>query len=91
MIFKVFFNCIFSSLFLLLGTAAVVVAGLLASSRVLQRKMSEMRYLFFGAGGAGVGIAEMCVKQMESEGMETSEAQKRIYLMDSGGIVNTKR
>lgn len=50
-----------------------------------------MRYLFFGAGGAGVGIAEMCVKQMESEGMDTKEAQERIFLMDSQGLVVKKR
>lgn len=35
----------------------MVVAGLLAAARVSQKKMSEMRYVFFGAGGAGIGIA----------------------------------
>lgn len=36
------------------GTAAVVVAGLLASSRVTKVKMSQTKYVFLGAGGVSV-------------------------------------
>lgn len=34
------------------GTASVVVAGLLAASRVTKKKMSQTNYVFLGAGGA---------------------------------------
>jgi malic enzyme len=50
-----------------------------------------MRYLFYGAGGAGTGIAEMCVRQMESEGMETSEAYNQVYLVDNRELVTKHR
>lgn len=73
------------------GTAAVTVAGLLSAAKISKQKMSEMTYLFFGSGEAGTGIAEMCVKQMESEGMEPKDAQSRIYLMDRKGLVTKKR
>lgn len=33
------------------GTAAVVVAGLLATTRITKIKMSQTKYVFFGAGG----------------------------------------
>lgn len=34
-----------------LGTASVVVAGLLACTRVTKKKMSQTKYVFLGAGG----------------------------------------
>lgn len=33
----------------------------------------------------------MCVKQMESEGLDTKEAQDRIYLVDIHGLVTKNR
>lgn len=33
------------------GTASVVVAGLLASTRITKVKMSQTKYVFLGAGG----------------------------------------
>ena len=44
------------------GTASVVVAGLLAATRVTQRPASDTRYVFLGAGGAATGVAEMIVR-----------------------------
>lgn len=38
------------------GTASVVVAGLLAASRVTKRKMSQTKYVFLGAGGVRIFI-----------------------------------
>jgi malic enzyme len=70
-----------------LGTASVIVAGLLSCARLLQRKMSQTRYLFFGAGSAGIGIAEMCLDQMKSEGLTQKEADDLIYMVNSQGIV----
>ena len=43
----------------------MVVAGLIAASRVTKLKLRDTRYVFLGAGGAATGIAEMCVRQME--------------------------
>jgi malate dehydrogenase (oxaloacetate-decarboxylating)(NADP+) len=33
------------------GTAAVVVAGLLAASRITKKKLSDEKFVFLGAGG----------------------------------------
>ncbi|KAI6192270.1 Malic enzyme [Aphelenchoides bicaudatus] len=72
------------------GTAAVVVAGLLSCARVLNRKMSETRYLFFGGGTAAIGIIEMCLEQMESEGFSKKEAFNQIFVVNSKGLVTKK-
>ncbi|KAI6173852.1 Malic enzyme [Aphelenchoides besseyi] len=73
------------------GTAAVVVAGLLAATRVTQRKMRDTRYVFLGAGGAATGVAEMCVRQMESEGLSYKDACANIHLVDIDGLITTSR
>ncbi len=39
------------------GTGAVVLAGILAAVRALGRPLGEQRFVFLGAGAAGIGIA----------------------------------
>uniref|UniRef100_A0A0K0FYD7 Malic enzyme n=1 Tax=Strongyloides venezuelensis TaxID=75913 RepID=A0A0K0FYD7_STRVS len=73
------------------GTAAVVVAGLLGTTRVTKKKLSEQRFVFLGAGGAATGVAEMCVQQMLTEGLSHDEACDRIYLMDIDGLITKNR
>uniref|UniRef100_A0AC35UGW1 Malic enzyme n=1 Tax=Rhabditophanes sp. KR3021 TaxID=114890 RepID=A0AC35UGW1_9BILA len=73
------------------GTASVVVAGLLATTKVTKKKLAQQKLVFFGAGGAATGVAEMCVKQMESEGLTFEEACENIYLIDIDGLINKNR
>uniref|UniRef100_A0A914BZX6 Malic enzyme n=1 Tax=Acrobeloides nanus TaxID=290746 RepID=A0A914BZX6_9BILA len=73
------------------GTAAVVVAGLLAASRITKKKLSDEKFVFLGAGGAATGIAEMIIRQMESEGLSTADAYARIYLVDIDGLITKNR
>ncbi|CAI2355685.1 unnamed protein product [Caenorhabditis sp. 36 PRJEB53466] len=73
------------------GTASVVVAGLLAATRVTKRPLSEEKLVFLGAGGAATGIADLCVRQMILEGTSEKEACSRIFLMDINGLVTNSR
>ncbi|VDD89888.1 unnamed protein product [Enterobius vermicularis] len=73
------------------GTASVVVAGLMACSRVTKKPLSQERLVFFGAGGAATGIAEMCVRQMLLEGLSEQEAAGQIYMMDIDGLITKSR
>ncbi|TMS34372.1 hypothetical protein L596_001982 [Steinernema carpocapsae] len=73
------------------GTASVVVAGLLACTRVTKKKLSQKKLVFYGAGGAATGIAEMCVRHMQNEGSTFEEACSRIYLMDIDGLITKSR
>uniref|UniRef100_A0A0M3J9T3 Malic enzyme (inferred by orthology to a C. elegans protein) n=1 Tax=Anisakis simplex TaxID=6269 RepID=A0A0M3J9T3_ANISI len=63
----------------------------LTCSRVTKKLVSQERYLFFGAGAASTGIAEMIVHQMQNEGISKEEACNRIYLMDIDGLVTKHR
>lgn len=72
------------------GTASVAVAGLMGASRVLKNKLRDHTYLFFGAGSAAVGIADLICQQMQREGLPLSEGHKRCWLVNSRGLVTTE-
>lgn len=69
------------------GTAAVTLGTILAACRTTQRKLSEMRVVFVGAGSAGCGIAEMLIQQMVSEGITDNQARKQVFMIDRYGLL----
>ena len=74
------------------GTGAVALAGLLASMRKLDSKLSDQRIVFFGAGSAAVGIADMiCAGIAEEHNMTLEEARRLVWMVDSHGLVSTRR
>jgi malate dehydrogenase (oxaloacetate-decarboxylating)(NADP+) len=73
------------------GTAAVALAGLLGAMRIAGGKLSEHRFLFLGAGSAGIGIADLLTQVMASEGLSLEEARARIGLFDVNGLLESTR
>ncbi|KAL0337361.1 UNVERIFIED_CONTAM: NADP-dependent malic enzyme [Sesamum calycinum] len=51
------------------GTASVVLAGLVASLKLLGGTLADHRFLFFGAGEAGTGVAELIAIEMSKQGL----------------------
>jgi len=70
------------------GTGAVALSGLLGGMRMKNEKLSEQRIIFYGAGSAAVGIADMIVAGIvEESGMSEEAARKLFWLIDSQGLV----
>jgi len=72
------------------GTASVAVAGLFGANRILGRRLRDHTYLFFGAGSAAVGIADLVCQQMVREGMSDADAHARCWLVNSRGLVTAE-
>jgi malate dehydrogenase (oxaloacetate-decarboxylating) len=73
------------------GTGAVTLAGLLVAMKLTETKLSEQRIAILGAGSAATGISDQIVAAMMSEGFSQKEARAKLWLLDSRGLVHSKR
>lgn len=73
------------------GTAAVTLAGLYSALHITEQSFTEQRFLFLGAGEAGIGIGELIVSALEAQGLSAAEAKRRCWFFDSKGLVVNQR
>jgi malic enzyme len=69
------------------GTAAVVLAGLLAALRITGGRLSEQRIVYAGAGAAGAGIGCLIAKAMQAETKDKSRVRAAQVFVDSQGML----
>ncbi|KAG1840296.1 hypothetical protein DFJ58DRAFT_810866 [Suillus subalutaceus] len=70
------------------GTGAVTLAALMAAIGVTKSKLADQRYVIFGAGSAGLGIAKQVRDAIIlTDGVSREEANKKLYLVDRFGLI----
>jgi malate dehydrogenase (oxaloacetate-decarboxylating) len=69
------------------GTGAITVAAILAGLRVAGSRASEQRVVIFGAGTAGMGIADQIRTIMVNDGLSTDDATRRFWAVDKQGVL----
>ncbi len=69
------------------GTGGVVLGGILAARRILKQPLCQQRFVFLGAGAAGIGIARLLALAMEREGACRELIHRSIAMLDSRGLV----
>ena len=73
------------------GTGAVALAGLINAVRMKGERLADQRFLVFGAGAGGIGVARAIRDGLIREGLSPEEALSRIYVLDSKGLLLKNR
>jgi len=69
------------------GTGIITLAGILGALKISGEKLTDQRYMCFGAGTAGAGIADRIYQEMLQQGLSENEARSRFYLVDKQGLL----
>ena len=71
------------------GTGAITLAAALSAVKVTGVPMAEQKLLVFGAGTAGVGIADQLHDAMVRAGATPEQATAQVWLVDKQGLLTS--
>lgn len=72
------------------GTAVVTFGAISAALKITNQKLIDQKIVFFGAGSAAIGIAELITSAMVKRGMTEKDARKCFWFVDENGLLNEK-
>jgi malic enzyme len=73
------------------GTAAVALAGILASLRIVREPIADQRIMYVGAGAASGGIARLVRLAMIADGATEETVHRAQVLTDTHGVIHEGR
>jgi malate dehydrogenase (oxaloacetate-decarboxylating)(NADP+) len=73
------------------GTAGITLAGMINATKLKGTKLKDEKYLFLGAGSAGIGLADLLCSALVAQGMTLRDAQSRVYMFDINGLLESTR
>lgn len=73
------------------GTAGITLAGMINATKLKGTQLKDERYLFLGAGSAGIGLADLLCTALVAQGLTLEKAQSQIYLFDVHGLLESTR
>jgi len=69
------------------GTGMVVLAGILGALNISKEDIKDQKFVTFGAGTAGMGIANQILDELKRTGLSEDEARKHFYAVDKQGLL----
>jgi malate dehydrogenase (oxaloacetate-decarboxylating)(NADP+) len=73
------------------GTAGITLAGMINAVKLKGTKLKDEKYLFLGAGSAGIGLANLLCSALVAQGISLKDAQSRVYMFDVNGLLESSR
>jgi malate dehydrogenase (oxaloacetate-decarboxylating)(NADP+) len=73
------------------GTAGITLAGMINATKLKGTKLRNEKYLFLGAGSAGIGLANLLCSALVDQGLPLNEAQSQVYMFDINGLLESTR
>jgi malate dehydrogenase (oxaloacetate-decarboxylating)(NADP+) len=73
------------------GTAGIILAGMINATKLKGTKLKDEKYLFLGAGSAGIGLADLLCSALVQQGMSLKDAQSHVYMFDVNGLLESSR
>lgn len=72
------------------STGTVALASILAGVKSLGSSLADQRIVIFGAGTAGIGIADEIVRTMQNLSISEKEARSKFWLIDKAGLLTNQ-
>ena len=73
------------------GTSAVVLGAILGAVNVTGKSLKDQQIVMFGAGTAGIGVADGLREAMKGEGLSEQESRSRFWAIDKDGLLHSGR
>jgi malate dehydrogenase (oxaloacetate-decarboxylating)(NADP+) len=73
------------------GTAGITLAGMINATKLKGTKLKDEKYLFLGAGSAGIGLAYLLCSALVADGMELKAARSQVWMFDVNGLLQSTR
>jgi malate dehydrogenase (oxaloacetate-decarboxylating) len=69
------------------GTGATALACILSGLKAKNEALENQRIVIFGAGTAGVGVADQIYQGMLAQGIPENKAREKFWLIDRDGLI----
>jgi malate dehydrogenase (oxaloacetate-decarboxylating)(NADP+) len=73
------------------GTAGITLAGMINATKLKGSRLKDEKYLFLGAGSAGIGLANLLCSALVEQGVSLEEARSRVSMFDVHGLLESTR
>jgi malate dehydrogenase (oxaloacetate-decarboxylating)(NADP+) len=73
------------------GTAGITLAGMINATKLKGTQLKDEKYLFLGAGSAGIGLANLLCTALVAQGLTLEQARAQVYLFDVNGLLESTR
>jgi malate dehydrogenase (oxaloacetate-decarboxylating) len=73
------------------GTSAVALGAILGAVKVTGKSLKDQQIVMFGAGSAGIGVADGLREAIKGEGLSEKDARTHFWVIDKDGLLHSGR